>query len=48
MKRGPQPQNISTGPHSVLAESCTPLREPMKQQYLDDLRKGGVLERAIP
>jgi adenylate cyclase len=37
---------VKTGPHSVLAESCAPLREPMKQKYLDDLRKAGLPERA--
>jgi tetratricopeptide (TPR) repeat protein len=36
---------LKTGPHSVLAESCQPIREPMKQKYLDDLRKAGVPER---
>ena len=35
-----------TGPHSVLAEACTPIREPMKQKYLDDLRKAGMPEHA--
>ncbi|HZZ25933.1 MAG TPA: adenylate/guanylate cyclase domain-containing protein [Roseiarcus sp.] len=38
-------QWLKTGPHSVLAESCAPIREPMKQKYLDDLRKAGVPER---
>jgi hypothetical protein len=33
-------------PHSVLSESCTPIREPMKQKYLDDLRKAGLPEQA--
>jgi adenylate cyclase len=37
---------LKAGPHSILAESCTPIREPMKQKYLDDLRKAGVPERA--
>jgi hypothetical protein len=37
---------LKTGPHSVLAESCTPIREPMKQKYLDDLRKAGMPEHA--
>ena len=37
---------LKTGPHSVVAESCTPIREPMKQKYLDDLRKAGLPERA--
>jgi hypothetical protein len=37
---------LKTGPHSVTAKSCTPIREPMKQKYLDDLRKAGVPERA--
>jgi adenylate cyclase len=35
-----------TGFHSILAEACVPIREPMKQKYLDDLRKAGVPERA--
>jgi adenylate cyclase len=35
-----------SGPHSVQAESCTPIREPMKQKYLNDLRKAGFPERA--
>jgi adenylate cyclase len=35
-----------TGFHSILAETCVPVREPMKQKYLDDLRKAGVPERA--
>jgi hypothetical protein len=34
------------GFHSILAETCLPVREPMKQKYLDDLRKVGVPERA--
>ena len=37
---------VKSGPHSVLAEACSPIREPMKQKYLDDLRKAGVPERA--
>ncbi len=37
---------LKTGLHSVLSESCTPIREPMKQKYLDDLRKAGFPERA--
>ena len=37
---------LKTGAHSVLSESCTPIREPMKQKYLDDLRKAGLPERA--
>jgi hypothetical protein len=37
---------LKAGPHSVLAESCSPIREPMKQKYLDDLRKAEVPERA--
>ena len=35
-----------TGFHSVLAETCMPIREPMKQKYLDDLRKAGIPEHA--
>ena len=35
-----------TGSHSVLAETCMPIREPMKQKYLDDLRKAGVPEQS--
>jgi adenylate cyclase len=37
---------LKTGPHSVMSESCMPMREPMKQKYLDDLRKAGLPERA--
>jgi hypothetical protein len=37
---------LKTGPHSILSESCDPIREPMKQRYLDDLRKAGVPEHA--
>lgn len=37
---------LRTAPHSILAQSCVPIREPMKQKYLDDLRKAGVPERA--
>jgi len=37
---------LKTGPHSVTSESCAPLRQPMKQKYLDDLRKAGVPEKA--
>ena len=37
---------LKIGPHSVVAESCTPIREPMRQKYLDDLRKAGLPERA--
>ena len=33
---------IKEGLHSILSESCVPIREPMKQKYLDDLRKLGV------
>ena len=36
---------LKDGFHSVLAETCLPVREPMKQKYLDDLRKAGVPER---
>jgi adenylate cyclase len=38
---------LKTGPHSVFAETCVPIREPMKQKYLNDLRKAGVPERAV-
>ena len=37
---------LITAPHSILAQSCIPIREPMKQKYLHDLRKAGVPERA--
>jgi hypothetical protein len=37
---------LRSGPHSVQAEACMPIREPMKQKYLDDLRKAGLPERA--
>jgi class 3 adenylate cyclase/TolB-like protein len=37
---------LRTGPRSVLAEACNPIREPMKRKYLDDLRKAGLPERA--
>lgn len=37
---------LKSGPHSILSESCTPIREPMKQRYLGDLRKAGFPERA--
>ena len=37
---------IKEGLHSILSESCVPIREPMKQKYLDDLRKLGVPEHA--
>lgn len=37
---------LKTAPHSILTQSCMPIREPMKQKYLDDLRKAGVPERA--
>ena len=38
---------LKTGPHSVFAGTCVPIREPMKQKYLNDLRKAGVPERAV-
>ena len=37
---------LKSGPHSILAETCMPLREPTKQKYLDDLRKAGLPEHA--
>ena len=37
---------LKTGPHSILTESCLPMREPLKRMYLDDLRKAGVPERS--
>ena len=37
---------LKTAPHSILTQSCIPIREPMKQKYLDDLRKAGVPEKA--
>jgi len=37
---------LKDGLHSILSESCVPIREPMKQKYLDDLRKLGVPEHA--
>jgi tetratricopeptide (TPR) repeat protein len=37
---------LKDGLHSIRSESCVPIREPMKQKYLDDLRKVGVPERA--
>ena len=40
------PNGLKTGFHSILAETCLPVREPMKHKYLDDLRKAGVPERA--
>ena len=36
---------LKTGPHSILTESCWPIREPLKRMYLDDLRKAGLPER---
>jgi hypothetical protein len=42
---------LKDGLHSIRSESCVPIREPMKQKYLDDLRKVGVpewAERASP
>jgi len=36
---------LKAGPHSILTESCWPVREPMKQKYLDDLRKAGLPEK---
>jgi tetratricopeptide (TPR) repeat protein len=37
---------LKTGSHSIETESCWPFREPLKQKYLDDLRKAGMPERA--
>jgi hypothetical protein len=37
---------LKTRPHSALSKSRMPLREPMKQKYLDNLRKAGMPERA--
>jgi adenylate cyclase len=39
---------LKSGPHSVQGEACQPIRGPMKQTYLDDLRKAGEPERASP
>jgi adenylate cyclase len=36
---------LKTGPHSILTESCWPMREPLKRMYIDDLRKAGLPER---
>jgi adenylate cyclase len=36
---------LKTGTHSILTESCWPIREPLKRMYLDDLRKAGLPER---
>jgi hypothetical protein len=39
---------LKTGSHSIQTESCWPFREPLKQKYLDDLRKAGMPERPSP
>ena len=36
---------LKSGPHSILTESCWPIREPLKQKYLADLRTAGLPER---
>jgi adenylate cyclase len=36
---------LKTGSHSIQTESCWPFREPLKQKYLDDLRKAGLPEK---
>ena len=36
---------LKSGRHSIATESCAPMREPLKQKYLDDLRKAGLPER---
>ena len=35
---------LKSGRHSIATESCAPMREPLKQKYLDDLRKAGMPE----
>ena len=45
-RRGKTPPPGSRTGHSVFAETCVPIREPMKQKYLNNLRKAGVPERA--
>ena len=39
---------LKAGPHSIQTELCWPFREPLKQKYLDDLRKAGMRERPSP
>jgi adenylate cyclase len=36
---------LKTGSHSIVTESCWPIREPLKRMYLDDLRRAGLPER---
>ena len=36
---------LKAGSHSILTESCWPIREPLKRMYLDDLRRAGLPER---
>ena len=36
---------LKTAPHSILTQSCNPIREPMKSMYLDDVRKAGLPEK---
>jgi tetratricopeptide (TPR) repeat protein len=35
---------LKTGRHSIATESCAPMREPLKQKYLNDLRTAGMPE----
>ena len=35
---------LKSGPHSIATESCAPMRAPLKQKYLDDVRKAGMPE----
>ena len=47
MMRKPPPPNISRpDPVRSSRKPACPIREPMKQKYLDDLRKAGLPERA--
>jgi adenylate cyclase len=39
---------LKDGSHSIQTELCWPFREPLKQKYLDDLRKAGMPERPSP
>jgi adenylate cyclase len=36
---------LKAGHHSIKTESCAPMREPLKQKYLSDLRKAGLPEK---
>jgi class 3 adenylate cyclase/TolB-like protein len=36
---------LKTGPFSIATASCWAMKEPMKQRYLDDLRKAGLPEK---